>query len=249
MTQAFVIVLREGFEAFLIVSIIYSYLLKTKRTGALPALWWGVGASLVLSAGLGYFLYQGASQPLWEGIFGVAAAVMVTTLVIQMWKQGRYLKQEMERRIDDISKEPSQFMQSLGVFLFATLMIAREGMESALMMIQVPRQDIFGGAALGAAAVIAFCVLWVKFSRHINVKLFFQVTGVFLLFFVAQILFTSAHEFAEAGVFGNVEAFHNATEPYSAEGLYGRWFTPAMVAVCAVWLVAASFWDRKKRRA
>lgn len=243
MAQAFVIVLREGFEAFLIVSVIYTYLIKMKRTALLPALWWGVAVSVAVSAGMGYFLYQGASEPFWEAVLGLVAAVMVTTLVVQMWKQGRYLKQRMESRIDDISKEPSSFIQQLALFAFTVLMIAREGMETALMLIQVPQSEIFGGAALGLAGVAVFCLLWVKFSRHIDLKLFFQVTGVFLLLFVVQLLIYSVHEFSETGLFPNSEAFHAATEPFSPDGLYGKWFMPGMIAVSALWLVVASLRD------
>ena len=76
MLQSFIIVLRETFESFLIVAIIVSYLQKVGRTELLPAVVWGTGVSLGTSAGLGYWLWQGANGPLWEGVFGLISAIL-----------------------------------------------------------------------------------------------------------------------------------------------------------------------------
>ncbi len=237
MFQAFVIVLRESFEAFLIVSVVVSYLKKTSQNALLPAANWGIGVSILASGVLGFVMSKGVNEPLWEGILGLIAAVMVTTLVIQMWKQGRYMKQKMESRLGNITS--SNRLAYFGVFLFTTLMITREGMETALMLIQVPQRHILGGAALGILATSVFCYLWVRFSRFINLKLFFQVTGIYLLLFVVQILIYSFHEFSETGLIPNSEAFHVATEPFSPDGIYGRWFPVLMVSACATWLLFA----------
>ena len=251
--QAFVIVLREGFEAFLIVSIIFAYLKKMSQAWLLPAVWWGTAVSLAVSTAMGFVLARGVNEPLWEGTLGVVAAVMVTTLTIHMWKHARTQKNEMETRLGHISAEkhskPGLFW---GVFGFTVFMITREGMETALMLIQVPEKRIFLGVAFGLLAVSAFCFLWVRFSSFINLKLFFQVTGIFLLLFVAQILIYSFHEFAEAGVFPNSEAFHTATEPFSPDGLYGKWFSVVSIGFSAVWLVAGwlmNKWTRTKNGA
>lgn len=246
MFQAFVIVLREGFEAFLIVSIIVAYLKKIHQDWLLPAVTWGVLVSIVASVGMGFVLARGVNEPLWEGTLGIVAAVMVTTLVIQMWFQGRFVKQKLEKKIGDITSKKSKSLEFFGVFTFTIFMVAREGMETALMLIQVPQSQVIFGVLLGLLATGCYCLLWVKFSSHIDVKLFFQVTGIFLLLFVAQILIYSFHEFSEAGIFPNSEAFHLATEPFSPDGIYGRWFSVVTVLVCAAWLVAA--WTLKKFR-
>lgn len=247
MLQSFVIVLREGFEAFLIVAVIVAYLKRTGQTQLLPAAYWGIGVSLVASVGLGFWMSQGVNEPLWEGVLGLVAAVMVTTLVIQMWRQGRYMKANIEKKLEATSKNPGKFA-SFGVFAFTVLMISREGMETALMLVQVPRQDVFAGVSLGILATAAFSWLWVRFSRYINLQMFFQVTGIFLLLFVAQILLYSFHEFSETGLIPNSEAFHVATEPYSPDGLYGQWFPIAMIAVCAAWLLGAWLNDLVQRK-
>ncbi len=252
MLQAFVIVLREGFEAFLIVSIIFSYLKKINRTWLLPAVWWGTAVSLGASAAMGFVLAKGVNEPLWEGALGVVAAVMVTTLTIHMWKHARTQKSEMEASLGRISSEKSSKSALFwGVFVFTLFMITREGMETALMLIQVPEKRILFGVLFGLSAVSLFCFLWVRFSSFINVKLFFQVTGIFLLLFVAQILIYSFHEFSEAGLLPNSEAFHTATEPFSPTGTYGKWFSVVSIGFSALWLVVGwlmNKWAPKGKR-
>ena len=245
MLQAFVIVLREGFEAFLIVSIIFAYLKKMGRQWLLPAVWWGTAVSLAASTGMGFVLARGVNEPLWEGTLGVVAAVMVTTMTLHMWKHARTQKKEMETQLGHLAEEktskPALFW---GVFLFTVFMITREGMETALMLIQVPEQRILFGVLFGILAVSAFCFLWVRFSSFINLKLFFQVTGIFLLLFVVQILIYSFHEFAEAGVIPNSEVFHTATEPFSPDGIYGKWFSVVSIGFSALWLVFGWLWSK-----
>jgi high-affinity iron transporter len=86
---------------------------------------------------------------------------------------------------------------------------------------------------------------WAHYGYRVPVKRFFQVTGMFLLLFTVQILFYSFHEFSEAGVLGkNSDAIHSATEAFSPEGLYGKWFSVLMVGICAVWLITVSIKDR-----
>ncbi len=239
MLQAFVIVLREGFESFLIVAIIATYLQRTGRRLLLPAVWWGILASVFLSVILGYFLFQGASQPLWEGITGVVSAVLVTWFVIHMWKTAPHLKKDMESKLSEKTSVPSTKAAYLGVFSFTTFMIAREGMETALLLIQVHEPKAVTGILLGVVAAAFMAFLWTRLGHRINLKLFFQVTALFLLLFVAQVLIYSFHEFCEAGIFPNSEVLHNATEPFSPEGIYGKWISLGMVLVCAFWLLGA----------
>lgn len=249
MLQAFVIVLREGFESFLIVAIIAAYLQKTGRRLLLPAVWWGILVSVFLSVILGYFLFQGASQPLWEGITGVVSAVLVTWFVIHMWKTAPHLKKDMESKLSEKTSTPSTKAAFLGVFSFTTFMIAREGMETALLLLQVHEARIVTGVILGTLAAVGMAFLWWKLGHLINLKLFFQVTAIFLLLFVGQILLYSFHEFTEAGILPNSEALHIATEPYSSNGIYGKWISLGTVVVCALWLLGAwvvSLFSNKK---
>src|SRR6476646_2943603 len=135
-------------------------------------------------------------------------------------------------------------MAVAGVFFFTTLMVTREGMETTLMLIPGRNSRFILGSLLGIAAAAAMSWAWAHYGHRINVKRFFQVTGLFLLLFTIQIVFYSIHEFSEAGLLPNSEAIHNATEIYSPQGLYGKWFSVGMVALCAGWLMGVSLIDR-----
>src|SRR5215510_12140163 len=137
MLQAFIVVFREGFESFLIVGIILAYLRRIGRHQLIPAMYWGIGASLIASAGLGYMLSKGVNESLWEGIFGVATIVLVGSLVIHMWKAGAHMKRDMEGRLSRISAQSSKGWALAGVFLFTLVMITKEGMETFLLLFMV----------------------------------------------------------------------------------------------------------------
>ncbi len=249
MFQAFIIILREGFEAFLIVAIILAYLHKTRKSFLVPAVYWGIGTSIFVSAGMGYLLYQGFNGPFWEGFFGLISAVFVTAFVLHMWKTAPYLKCDMENGLQQAVSEKTAASAWLGVFAFTVIMISREGMETALLMLQVQDPQMWTGILLGVAASAGMALLWVRFNSLINLKIFFQVTALFLLLFVIQILIYSFHEFTEAGILPNSEYLHSITEAYSPEGYYGKWFPLVMVGVCAVWMIAAGFRHKKQTAA
>ena len=252
MLPALIIVFREGFEAFLSVAIILTYLRKTGRDWLRPAVHAGVVASLLASAALGWFLYKVASdkQPLLEGILGLVAAVLVASFVIHVWRVAPHMKQDMEVRLEKASSKGSRFLALAGVFGFTLLMVTREGMETALMLMQVRDNARFVlGALTGLAAAAAMSWAWARYGHRLDVKRFFQVTGLFLLLFTFQILLYAIHELSEAGVLPNSDAIHIATEPFSPVGLYGKWISVAMVVVCGAWLAAVTLRDRMLRRA
>ena len=246
MLNALIIVFREGFEAFLTVAIIFAYLRKTGRDWLRPAVYWGIAVSVAASFGLGWLL-QKVNQSLWEGILGIVAAVLVATFVIHVWRTAPRMKRDMETRLERRAGNESTFLAIAGVFGFTVLMVTREGMETALMLIQVRTGRFILGSLLGIGAAALMSWAWAHYGHRINLKRFFQVTGLFLLLFTAQIVFYSIHELSEAGVLPNSEAIHNATEPFSPVGVYGRWFSVLMVGLCAVWLIGVSMKDRIER--
>ena len=248
MFQSFVIVLREGFEAFLIVAITLAYLRKAGRTWLAPAVYWAIAASIVLSAGLGWVLLQGANLPLWEGIMGLIAIPFIVALVVHMWRVGPRIKHNMEAKLGEASSRSSRWAAFLGVFVFTALMVSREGMETALMLFQVRSAQVVQGALVGLGAAGLMAWAWARYGHRIDLRRFFQVTGIFLLLFTVQIAIYSLHELSEAGILVNdaVIRFHVATEPYSPYGVYGRWFPLLMVGMPALWLVAAWLRDRRQ---
>ncbi|HEX3068220.1 MAG TPA: FTR1 family protein [Thermoanaerobaculia bacterium] len=249
MIPALIIVFREGFEAFLSVAIIFAFLRKTGRDWLRPAVYAGILTSIAASFALGYALMRiSEHQSLIEGILGVVAAVLVTSFVVHVWRIAPRMKGDMERRLDTYTSATSRFLAIAGVFFFTVLMVTREGMETALMLIQVRNSRFIIGSLLGIAAAAAMSWAWAHYGHRIDIKRFFQVTGLFLLLFTLQILFYSIHEFSEAEVLGRwSEAIHNATEPFSPVGIYGKWISIAMVGLCAAWLVGASMKDRFER--
>jgi len=189
------------------------------------------------------------NESLREGVLGIIAIVMVGSLVIYMWRTGPRLKQKMEERLNEVSVNRSGWAAFAGVFLFTVLTITREGMETALMLLQVHTAQLIWGALIGVVAAGAMAWAWARFGHLINIRRFFQVTGIFLLLFMAQVAVYSFHEFSEAGLLPNSEAIHAATEKFSADGLYGKWFSLVMVGVCASWLIIAWLVDRFRQSA
>jgi high-affinity iron transporter len=250
MFQAFVITLREGIEAFLIIAISLAYLRKTGRRELIPAIHWGIGTSILLSIGAGLLLAQARNQALWEGILAIVAAFLVASLTVHMWRAGRYMKREIEGKLA-ASSVKSGTAAFWGVFFFTLLMITREGMETAMLMnallFQVRALDIVAGAVAGTllAAFIAF--LWSRYGHRVNLARFFQVTAVFLLVFVVQLLIYGFHELAEAHVLPNSDVLHWATEPYGPDGIYGQYLTYMLVALPLGWLAISGLFGKNQR--
>lgn len=244
MLQAFIIVLREGFEAFLIVAITLAYLRRSGRSALAVGVYAGIGGAVLASTALGWVLVQGANLPLWEGLLGLLALPLVVGLVVHMWRAGPRLRGQIERRIETSASRPATGTAAAGLFAFTTLMITREGMETALLLFQVRQGRLLAGAALGLLGAVGMAWLWLRVGHRIDLRRFFQVTGIFLLLFSVQIAITSFHELAEAGVLPNSAALHVATEPYGPEGVFGRWLAILMVGTPALWLAAALLFER-----
>jgi high-affinity iron transporter len=248
MLNAFIIVLREGFEAFLIVAIIFSYLRKTGQKWLATAVYAAIATALVASASIGFWLNQdteGIEQALWEGILGLVAIVLVASLIVHMRRIAPRMKQTMHEKLDVATTGRSGVMAFLGVFIFTVLMITREGMETALLLLQIKDQGmLLLGALTGLAAATVLALAWGRYGHLINMKRFFEVTSIFLILFLLQVAVYTFHEFSEAGILPNSEALHTATEIWSPDGKYGQWFSMLIVVICIGWLIAAYLKDR-----
>jgi high-affinity iron transporter len=249
MLQAFIITLREGLEAFLIVAISLAYLRKTGRTALIPAVRWGIVASVALSIVAGVLLAQAANQALWEGVLALVAAVLVASLIVHMWRAGRYLKRDIEGRLE-VSSNKAGIAAFFGVFGFTLLMITREGMETALLMnallFQVRSMEIVAGAASGTLAAAFIAWLWTRYGHRVNLSRFFQVTAVFLLVFVVQLVIYGFHELTEANIFPNSQPWHEATEPFGPDGIYGQYLTYSLVVLPLAWLLLSNLFKREQ---
>jgi high-affinity iron transporter len=201
MLQAFIITLREGVEAALIVGITLAYLTKVGRPdlrktvyGALAAAFMGsIGVAIVISR-------MHLNEDVFEGWVMLVAAFFVATMVIFMMKTGRKLKGEIEGKVGLLAGNNAWF----GLFFFIFLMVLREGAETVLMLAAVSLNSTellsFLGTLLGVAAAIAFGVMFVKGSVRINLQKFFRVTTVIMFLVAAQLLVSGLHELSETGV-------------------------------------------------
>ena len=251
MLESFVITLREGLEAFLIVAISLAYLKRTGRAHLATAVHWGIAVSVAVSIGAGLLLSRAANQALWEGVLALVAAVLVGTLIIHMWRTGKRMKREIEGRLESAAVKTKQ-AAFLGIFGFTVLMITREGMETALLMntllfsMGAAGLDLIAGAVAGIAVAIGVAWLWARYGRRVNLAQFFQVTAVFLFVFVIQLTIYGFHELTEANIgIPNSEWLHWATEPYGPDGIYGQYLTYFLVILPLGWLLVSNLRTRR----
>jgi len=248
MLQAFVITLREGLEAFLIIAISLAYLRKAGRHELVPAVRWGIALSLLISIGAAVLFQRAANHSLWEGTLALVAAASVASLTVHMWRTARRIKRNIEGHLYS-STLKSGAAAFIGVFLFTLLMITREGMETALLMgtllFQMPSFSIITGAIGGTASAAIVASLWSRYGHRVNLGLFFQVTAVFLLVFVVQLLIYGFHELMEANIFPYSEPLHLATEPYGPDGRFGQYLTYLLVMLPLGWLLLGSLVPRR----
>lgn len=249
MLQAFVITLREGLEAFLIVAISLAYLRKSGRHRLIPAVRWGIVVSIALSIGAAILFQRASNQALWEGILATAAAVLVASLIFHMWRHAKRMKREIETQLEGAAIQ-THGRAFAGVFLFTLLMITREGMETAMLMgtllFQIGAVEIIVGAIGGTLCAAATAWLWSRYGHRVNLALFFQVTAVFLAVFVVQLFIYGFHELTEANIFPYSEPLHWATEPYGPDGRYGHYLSYGLVILPAAWLLFAGLFGSRR---
>jgi FTR1 family protein len=201
MLQAFIITLREGVEAALIVGITLAYLAKIGRNDLRKSVYAALGAAFAGSIALAIVLSRLKwNEDIFEGWVMLAAAVFVVTMIIFMMKTGRKLKGEIEGKIGLFAREDAW----IGLFLFVFLMVLREGVETVLILSAVTLNSTelmsFIGTVLGVVVAILFGVMFVKGSVKINLQKFFRITTAILFLVAAQLVIGGLHELSENGV-------------------------------------------------
>jgi high-affinity iron transporter len=199
--QAFIITLREGVEAALIIGITLAYLNKIQRQDLRRSVFIALASAFVASIAVAILLSRFQfSEDLFEGWVMLAAAFFVLSMIIFMMRTGRKLKSEIERQLGSLASRGSQ----VGIFLFVFLMVLREGAETVLILSAVSLETSallsFLGTLLGVAAAILFGVLFIKGSVRINLQKFFRLTTAILFLVAAQLLVSGLHELSEYGV-------------------------------------------------
>jgi high-affinity iron transporter len=269
MLPTFVIGLREGLEASLIVGIIAAFLIQRDQRGALRPMWIGVAIAVGLCATVAVVLrLVGESLPfqqreLMEGILALIAVAGVTYMVVWMRRHSRQLKQHLE----DHTERALITGSVLALVAMAFFAVLREGLETAIFLLAAFQSSADPvatglGAALGVMVAVALGYGIYRGGVRINLSRFFRVTGFVLVLVAAGLLSTALHEFAEAGVvsFGQATALDLSwlVKPGSVRaslltGMLGLQPTPTVLEV-AVWLLYAVpmslyvLWPQRPRR-
>jgi FTR1 family protein len=202
MIQTFIITLREGVEAALVIAIAVAWLRRTGRLEMLPVVYKALISAVVACFVAAWgFTKIGIGSDSYEGYTLLLSAAFVLTMVIWMNRHGKRMKGEIETGLQE-SAASGKGKSSL--FLFVFLMIFREGVETVLLLYAV-RLNTSGlmewfGALLGIGLAVLFGVAFVRGTIRINLKQFFQMTTVILMVVVAQLTITGLHELSESGI-------------------------------------------------
>ena len=210
MLASFLLSLREGLEAALIIGIVLGVLVKLKRTDMNGVVWRGVGLAALLSlvAALALNLlgmeFEGKGEEIFEGIAMLLAAGVLTWMILWMKNHGSTLKNEIEEQTNQATLGKGQ----KALFALAFLAVFREGIELALFLLAArltssPLQTITG-ALLGL--ISAGILGWILFTSTMKLSLrnFFGATNILLIIFAAGLVGLGVHEFNEAGVIPSV---------------------------------------------
>jgi high-affinity iron transporter len=201
-----VVVLREGFEASLVVGIVLAFLERTGRRDGFNTVWLGVAAAVAISVAAGVILFtigaelEGTAGAVFEGSAAIAAAGLLTWMIFWMRRQARSIRKEIEGRVTAALAQGS----ALGLAAIAFVGVLREGVETALFLFSTTEQSspvisLFGGL-IGLALAILLGYAFYRGSSRLNLRLFFQATSVLLLLFAAWLLTKGLDELSEGGV-------------------------------------------------
>jgi high-affinity iron transporter len=203
----YLIGLREGLEATLVVSILVAYLVKSGRTDRLAQVWAGVAAAVAVSVGFGALLtfvaqdlMPGNRRELFDAVTSVAAVGFVTWMIFWMRRAARKLSGELRAKLSD-----AVVIGGLAVVAMAFLAVVREGLETAMLFYAAAQGATTSagplwGISLGALSAVALGWGMYATALRINLTKFFTWTGLLLILVAAGIGKYAVHDFQEAGV-------------------------------------------------
>lgn len=210
---SFLITLRETIEAALVIGIILTYVIKVKQNRLKRDIWIGTALGIVLSIGFGIlFSYVLGSfedyENIIEGFSMILAAILMTWMIIWMSETGRDYQKNLESKIDVTIRNE----QRLGLIALAFVSVLREGIETVIFLTGVESidenpMDILWSGLVGIFVALILALIFFLSSKKINLKLFFSVTGIFLMLFAAGMLSHGFHELQDIGWFSNENTF------------------------------------------
>ena len=206
MFAAFVTLLREGFEATLLIAIVLAYLVKIGHKEDFRQVWYGVGAAVAVSLIAAGALFvtagelEGTAEYVFEGTAMWVAVGFLTYMVLWMRRQSRTVAQGIRRGVDIAIEKGSR----LALVSLVFVMVLREGVETGLFIFGITQTStplqVAIGAALGIAAAVALGYVVYAGGKRINLGAFFKITGVLLILVAAGLLAHGVAEFQEAGL-------------------------------------------------
>ena len=252
----YLIGLREGLEASLVVTILIAYLVRSGRTHLLPRIWAGVGAAVLVSLAFGALLTYGPRGLTFEaqeavgGTLAVLAVALVTWMIFWMGRTARSLAGDLRGQIDRAADAGRW-----SLVLVAALAVGREGLETALFLwaatetatgataSSVPAWQPLTGAALGLLTAVALGWLLYRGAVRINLSRFFTWTGGFLIVVAAGVLGYGVHDLQEAGI---LPGLNNLAFDVSGTVDEGSWYGAVLKGVLnfspqTTWLQAVAW--------
>jgi high-affinity iron transporter len=207
-----VVVLREGFEASLVVGIVLAFLDRTGRRDGFNTVWAGVAAAVAISVAAGVVLFtigaelEGTAAAFFEGSAAILAAGLLTGMIFWMRGQARSIRKDIEGRVSTALAQGS----AIGLAAIAFVGVLREGVETALFLFSTTEESTpvvsFVGGMIGLVLAVVLGYAFYRGSSRLNLRLFFQATSVLLLLFAAWLLTKGLEELAEGGVIPENEA-------------------------------------------
>jgi high-affinity iron transporter len=216
MGAAFVIALREGIEAALIVSIVLAYLKQLGRSDRSRLVWLGTALAVLLSAATGTVIFvvgadfEGTAEQVFEGLLTLTAVGVLTWMIFWMRRQGARIKSDLQHKVDTALVAGGLALAALAFFA-----VLREGVETALFLFAAAEGTAVEGggigaqlvgAALGLVLAVVLGVLLYRGGIRMNLRTFFKITGALLIVVAAGLFAYSVHELQEAGWFPFLEA-------------------------------------------
>ena len=202
MLSAFLIALREGVEAALVVGIILVYLSRTGRSHLARFAWYGVATAAALSLAVAVALDRWRiSEDGFEGLMLLVASVFVVTMIVWMNRVARHLRKEIEEKVEKYAERAGK-AAGWGIFLFVFLMVLREGAELALILraVELSSEGVqtWIGTIAGIGAAVAVGLFFFKGTLRVPLHRFFAATSIILMLVAFQLALTGVHELSEA---------------------------------------------------
>lgn len=267
MISATLLAFREGLEAALILGVVLSVLRRVGQSEQKKWVWLGAGLAALVSlvVGIGLFALgislEGRTEQIFEGLAMLLAAGVLTWMIFWMERQGRSMQAELEQDVRQAAIDGGQW----ALFTLAFVAVLREGIELALFL-TAATFTATGGATLAGALIglgSAAAAGWLLFTTttRLNIRTFFQVTSILLIFFAAGLVAHGVHELNEAGwipaIIEHVWDLNPLLDEGSAVGqvlkaLFGYNGNPSLTEILAYigyWAVVAStLWHRRVQR-